>query len=128
MNVQQLQKIVKKFWEQEKKSDRFQTVLMNRYYMGDCLNFAVALYRFLGGRGTIMSYDGLFQGTHYALYYKGLYWDADGGESRKGTEDDIFSTQFGKWRKVDAFANLPIFNNGRVQTIERKLRQISRSC
>jgi len=66
MNVNKLDKIIKRFWKNERNNDV--------YYLGLCSEFAVALQRYLKGKGSITKH-GLW---HTVLKYKGYYCDVRG--------------------------------------------------
>lgn len=71
MNVNVLDKIVKRFWANEGNS----TI----YYLGKCSEFAVALDRFLNQKGDIGKH-----GWFHTIYiYGNYYWDIRGKMTKK---------------------------------------------
>jgi hypothetical protein len=66
MDTEKLNRIILKFWKNEHNNDV--------YYLGLCSEFAVALQRYLGGKGEITKH-GLW---HTVLKYNGMYCDIHG--------------------------------------------------
>jgi hypothetical protein len=66
MDIDKLNKVIARFWDNNKRNTMF--------YLGMCSEFAVALQKYLGGKGEITKH-GLF---HTVLKYNGLYCDVRG--------------------------------------------------